>query len=254
MAGGLAHPLWQGASAANNLRYTIHRVVRPGVRIGRRAVFGNWDEVAQRRVTSRLLELPVAGGSVDCDEGGQDADEEEDQHHVLGKPNVLLMNTRGSAASKEIFVCVEIVPPVAPEASASAWLVQVHYMLLDHPTVNAQLMALPSDWSQTRTQFPGGVGARVVLPGHADLSQPAIFVSVASLPHFHWWPAFPLAAEVLPNSNETLLADALAHSQVRSWNLVIPRVVCMACMAAIERALSVLAEAFLVVHTLHHTF
>ena len=30
-------------------------------------------------------------------------------------------------------------PPVAPEASASAWLVQVHYMLLDHPTVNAQL-------------------------------------------------------------------------------------------------------------------
>lgn len=120
--------------------------------------------------------------------------------------------------------------------------------------------------------------------------KPAIFVSVASLPHFHWWPAcksqmrinqpilpcnlvkstyrlgfvffpkmnvwpyiintqsillawfitknkysailtnssslpnqltFPLAAEVLPNSNETLLADALAHSQVRSWNLVI---------------------------------
>ena len=33
-----------------------------------------------------------------------------------------------------------------------------------------------------------------------------------------------------------------------------PRIVCMTCMAAIERALSVLAEAFLVVHTLHHTW
>ena len=46
------------------------------------------------------LELPVAGGSVDCDEGGQDADEEEDQHHVLGKPNVLrrhLIITRRSS-------------------------------------------------------------------------------------------------------------------------------------------------------------
>ena len=46
----------------------------------------------------------------------------------------------------------------------------------------------------------------------------AILTDSSSLPNQL---TFPLAAEVLPNSNETLLADALAHSQVRSWNLVI---------------------------------
>ena len=30
-------------------------------------------------------------------------------------------------------------PPVTPEASTSARLVQVHHVLLDHPTVDAQL-------------------------------------------------------------------------------------------------------------------
>ena len=35
------------------------------------------------------LELPVAGGPVHGDEGGEYADEEEDQHHVFSKPNVL---------------------------------------------------------------------------------------------------------------------------------------------------------------------
>ena len=35
------------------------------------------------------LELPVAGGPVHSDEGGEDADQEEDQHHVFSKPDVL---------------------------------------------------------------------------------------------------------------------------------------------------------------------
>ena len=35
------------------------------------------------------LELSVASGAVDGDKGGEDAHQEEDQHHVLREPNVL---------------------------------------------------------------------------------------------------------------------------------------------------------------------
>ena len=35
------------------------------------------------------LKLSVAGRPVHRDQGGKNADEEEDEHHVLGKPNVL---------------------------------------------------------------------------------------------------------------------------------------------------------------------
>ena len=150
---------------------------KPGVRIGRRAVFGNWDEVAQRRVTSRLLgqlegEMRWDGGQVapgtacsrwlgglwrgwpGCRRGRGSAScprqtqcTEEASDHYSSELKIiptrhrwkpmpleivtnflamkyglvfffiyawtnLLMNTRGSAASKEIFVCVEIVPGV----------------------------------------------------------------------------------------------------------------------------------------------
>jgi hypothetical protein len=145
------------------------------------------------------------------DQGGEYADEEEDEHHVLGKPDVLLMNPGRSSASKEILVCVEIVPPVTPEAPTSARLVQVQHVLLDHPTVDAQLMALPSHWSQTRSQFPCIVSARVILPGHTDLAQPAILVLLASLSHLHWWP-FTLAGKIGPQLYKTRFADALSHS------------------------------------------
>ena len=35
------------------------------------------------------MELSVASGAVDGDQGGEDAHQEEDQHHVLREPNVL---------------------------------------------------------------------------------------------------------------------------------------------------------------------
>ena len=35
------------------------------------------------------LELSVASGAVDGDKSGEDAHQEEDQHHVLREPNVL---------------------------------------------------------------------------------------------------------------------------------------------------------------------
>ena len=35
------------------------------------------------------MELSVASGAVDGDKGGEDAHQEEDQHHVLREPNVL---------------------------------------------------------------------------------------------------------------------------------------------------------------------
>ena len=36
------------------------------------------------------MELSVASGAVDGDQGGEDAHQEEDQHHVLREPNVLV--------------------------------------------------------------------------------------------------------------------------------------------------------------------
>ena len=84
------------------------------MRVGRRSVLSNWDEMAQRCVTSRLLEqlesglaigiysiygsiltwdkyleLSVASGAVHGDECGEYTDKEENQHHVLGEPDVL---------------------------------------------------------------------------------------------------------------------------------------------------------------------
>jgi hypothetical protein len=41
----------------------------------------------QHHVLNKLL--PVAAGPVDCDQGHQNADQKEDQHHVLNKSNVL---------------------------------------------------------------------------------------------------------------------------------------------------------------------
>ena len=35
------------------------------------------------------MELSVASGAVDGDKSGEDAHQEEDQHHVLREPNVL---------------------------------------------------------------------------------------------------------------------------------------------------------------------
>ena len=37
----------------------------------------------------RNLKLPVASGPVHRDQGGEDADKEEDEHHVLREPDVL---------------------------------------------------------------------------------------------------------------------------------------------------------------------
>ena len=93
------------------------------MRVGRRSILGNWDEVAQRCVTSRLLgqldsglangiysicgsiltwdkylELPVASGAVHGDECGEYAHKEENQHHVLGEPDVLGRHHRSTCA------------------------------------------------------------------------------------------------------------------------------------------------------------
>ena len=42
------------------------------------------------KVGGSHLELSVASGAVDGDKGGEDAHQEEDQHHVLREPNVLV--------------------------------------------------------------------------------------------------------------------------------------------------------------------
>ena len=47
------------------------------------------------------MELSVASGAVDGDQGGEDAHQEEDQHHVLREPNVLGGGESGDGERKE---------------------------------------------------------------------------------------------------------------------------------------------------------
>ena len=77
--------------------------------------------MSERSVPPGVLYRPVAGRPVDSDEGGQDADQEQDQHHVLGKPDVLLLDPRRSSASEEVFLSVKL---PAAETSPSPGLFQ----------------------------------------------------------------------------------------------------------------------------------
>ena len=48
-----------------------------------------WILVKCKNKVGRNLKLPVASGPVHRDQGGEDADKEEDEHHVLREPDVL---------------------------------------------------------------------------------------------------------------------------------------------------------------------
>ena len=53
------------------------------------------------KVGGSHLELSVASGAVDGDQGGEDAHQEEDQHHVLREPNVLGGGGSGDGEGKK---------------------------------------------------------------------------------------------------------------------------------------------------------
>ena len=43
-------------------------------------------------VVCRYVSLPVAGGAVHGDQGGEDTHQEQDQHHVLRKPVAIVLS------------------------------------------------------------------------------------------------------------------------------------------------------------------
>ena len=43
-------------------------------------------------VVCRYVSLPVAGGAVHGDQGGEDTHQEQDQHHVLRKPAAIVLS------------------------------------------------------------------------------------------------------------------------------------------------------------------
>ena len=93
--------------------------------------------MSQRRVPSCILKRPVASRPVHRHEGGEDADQEQDKHHVLSEPNVLLLHPGRPSAPEEIFLGVKL---PATESSACPRLLQgLDVILIDHPGVDTKL-------------------------------------------------------------------------------------------------------------------
>ena len=74
---------------------------------------------------------------MDRHEGGEDADQEQDQHHVLSKPDVLRLYPGRSSASKEIFLGVELSAAKSP--AGPRLLQRLNVVLVDDPGVDAEL-------------------------------------------------------------------------------------------------------------------
>ena len=55
--------------------------------------------------------IPVASCPVDCDQGGKDADQEQDQHHVLSKADVLLLDPGTVAVTKYLIHSIKVSAP-----------------------------------------------------------------------------------------------------------------------------------------------
>ena len=94
--------------------------------------------MSEGRVPPGVLQGPVARRPVDRDQGGEDADQEEDEHHVLSEPDVLLLNTGRTSAAKEIILGV--VEGSATESPARPRLLQrLNVVLINHPGVDTEL-------------------------------------------------------------------------------------------------------------------
>ena len=84
------------------------------------------------------MELSVASGAVDGDQGGEDAHQEEDQHHVLREPDILLLNPGRAAATEEIIL--RDVELSATKATSGPRLLQgLNVVLINYPGIDAEL-------------------------------------------------------------------------------------------------------------------
>ena len=65
--------------------------------------------MAEGSVPPGVLDGPVARGSVHCDQSGEDADKEEDQHHVLREP---VTKEFESVRKKILYLCKLLTDPM----------------------------------------------------------------------------------------------------------------------------------------------
>jgi hypothetical protein len=81
-----------------------------------------------------IILSPVACSPVNSHQGGQYANKEEDQHHVLAKCIVL---SRWTPPTEVIL----LVSTVAFEPSPGPWLIQIlQVVVVNYPGINAKLM------------------------------------------------------------------------------------------------------------------
>ena len=106
--------------------------------IGRRIVFRNWYNMPERSVSPGILYLPVARSPVDGDQGGQDADQEEDQHHIL----TICIVLPGWPAGTEVIILRIKTSPITPEPSSSPGSIQVRQVVVvDYPCIYTELVS-----------------------------------------------------------------------------------------------------------------
>ena len=97
--------------------------------------------MSQGSVPPGVLQGPVAGRPVDRHQRGEDADQEEDEHHVLREPDILLLDP-GRPPGTEIEI-LGVIEGSATEAAARPRLLQgLNVVLIDYPGVDAELKVI----------------------------------------------------------------------------------------------------------------
>ena len=94
--------------------------------------------MSQRSVSPGVLQGAVTGRPVHRHQRGEDTDQEQDEHHVLGEPDILLLDP-GRPPGTEVEI-LGVIEGSATEAAASPRLLQgLNVVLIDYPGVDAEL-------------------------------------------------------------------------------------------------------------------
>ena len=75
-----------------------------------------------------------------CDQSGEDADQEQYQHHVLCKPNVLLLHAGTVSVAEEVIHGVKV--PASESTPCPRLIETLEVVLVDVVEVNTELMLL----------------------------------------------------------------------------------------------------------------
>ena len=106
--------------------------------IRRRIVFWDGYYMPERSVPPGILYLPVARSPVNGDQGGQDAHQEEHQHHIF----TICIVLPGWPACTEVIIIGIKTSPVAPQSSTSPWPIQVReVVVVDYPGIHTELVS-----------------------------------------------------------------------------------------------------------------